>query len=456
MKILITGATGLIGQKLGLLLARQGHELHVVSRSASKARRDCPFPCVVHEGDLTKGPLQSADFPKRFDGVFHLMGEPVADGRWSAEKKSRLRSSRIDSTRFLLESLESVGTVIAASAIGIYGDRGDEEVTESSAPGEDFLATLCRDWETEILAFRSKGARTLSVRIGIVLSSEGGALDKMLTPLRAGIGGPLGGGRQWMSWIHEEDLVRIFAEAVTRSDWEGTLNAVAPQPARNAEMMTAVARRLSRPSIFPVPALGLRALFGEKAAILLASQKVRPEFLETSGFEFRFPTLDRALDDLLANLSRGEDVFIARQYVPRPREELFVFFVEAKNLEEITPPLLQFRIQGMDTPEIQEGTLIDYRLKIHGVPVSWKTRIESWRPPMQFVDNQLKGPYSLWHHTHRFEPLGPGTLMEDRVRYKLPLGYLGWLGGSALVAKDVQRIFAYRREVIDRLFPPQP
>lgn len=452
MKILITGATGMIGQKLGLALAREGHELHVISRSAARALEDCPFPCIAHEGDLAKGPLPAGVLPEHLDAIVHLMGEPVAEGRWTDAKKQRLVSSRVAATRHLRQSVRSVGRLVAASAIGFYGDRGDEELGESSAPGEDFLARLCVDWEAEVAVFASLGARPLSLRFGIVLGLEGGALPQMLTPFRAGVGGPLGNGRQWMSWIHEDDLVALLLWSLRHPSVEGVANAVAPRPVRNSEMSRLIAERISRPALLPTPTFGLRLLFGEKAGILVASQKVSCARVSEAGFAFKFSELGPALDDLLGPLSRGEDVFMARQYVPRSPEEIFSFFAAAENLERITPPLLNFQIKSTSTPAIQEGTLIEYRLKVHGVPMSWLTRIEDWQPPRKFVDLQLKGPYRLWHHTHGFEPLGAGTLLTDRVRYRLPLGFVGWLGGAALVERDVRKIFAFRRRTIHELF----
>lgn len=451
MKILMTGATGMIGQKLGLALARQGHEIHVVSRSLEKARRDCPFPCEIHVGDLVKGPLSSNTLPAHFDGIVHLMGEPVAEGRWTDAKKRRLVESRVAATRHLRQSVQKVDVIVSASAIGFYGDRGDEELTEKSPSGQDFLAQLCTDWEREVAEFAALGARTLSLRFGVVLGMEGGALPQMLMPFRVGVGGPLAGGQQWMSWIHEQDLVRLLEWSLTKQV-TGVLNAVAPAPVRNAEMSRQIAQRISRWGILPTPKLALQAVFGEKTEILVASQKVSAQELLSAGFTFLFATLDAALDDLLSDLARGEDVLVSRQYIPVPPEKLFEYFSEAKNLEELTPGFLNFKIKSMSTDQIQEGTLIDYRLKIHGVPAKWRARIEDWQPPKRFVDLQIKGPYSLWHHTHEFEKLGDGTLMTDRVRYRLPLGRIGWLGGGAFVARDVRKIFNYRKEIIDRKY----
>lgn len=452
MKILLTGATGLIGKEIGKALVRQGHELVVISRNARKARMECPFPCEVVEGDLVKAPVRS-DLLLGIEGVIHLMGESVADGRWNAAKKAALTDSRIQSTRHLRESLgPSLKVIVSSSGIGFYGDRGDEELTEDSAPGSDFLAELCVAWEKEVRQFREQGVRTVAIRTGLVISRSGGVLPALLTPFRAGVGGPLGSGRGWMSWIHIDDLVKMYVEALEDPRFEGAINGVAPRPVRNSEFTSALASLLHRPGLFPIPTFGLKALFGEKSVIMVASQKVVCRQAQKLGFSFAYVDLASALQQQIGNLGIGEDLLVAEQYLPLLPEQIFPFFCDAKNLGTLTPALLDFKILSQSTAELGEGTLIDYRLKIHGVPVHWQTRIESWSPPFQFVDTQLKGPYQLWHHTHSFARLGAGTLMTDRVRYRLPLGYLGWMGGSALVKHDTVEIFNYRRKVIDELF----
>lgn len=452
MKVLITGATGLLGKEVGKALIREGHSLVVIARDAVKARRECPFPCDIIEGDLVAAPL-SSHFFDGVEGVIHLMGEPIADGRWTEAKKKRLVDSRVQSTRNLRSSLNGRAKVlVSSSGIGIYGSRGDEELSENSAPGSDFLADLCVDWEKEARAFAEDGTRVVSLRTGIVLAEQGGALKEMLTPYRMGIGGKLGDGQQWMSWIHIDDMVGLFLHALDSEGLKGPLNAVAPSPVKNEDFVQELGAILHRPVILPTPKWGLSLLFGEKSVILTGSQKVSATLARRSGFEFKYPELRKALENLLEAQSRGEDLFVAEQYIPLPPEKIFPFFAEAENLGRLTPPLLDFKIEGTSTPDVREGTLIDYTLKVHGVPLKWKTQIEEWHPPQRFVDNQLKGPYKLWHHTHSFEAFGGGTLMKDRVRYILPVGYVGWLGGMALVRGDVEKIFSFRREVVDRLF----
>lgn len=451
MKILITGATGLVGKEVGKALVKLGHEIVIISRNAVKAKQVCPFPCEVIEGDLVQAPVSSHHLDQ-VEAVVHLMGEPIVEGRWTEEKKKRLQNSRIQATRHLQSSLAGRAKIlVSTSAVGYYGDRGDESLTEDSAPGNGFLSNLCRDWEDAAKAFSKEGTRVVCLRVGVVLSNRGGALDEMLTPVRAGVGGPLGGGKQWVSWIHLGDLVKLYLAALHDDRMSGVYNAVAPAPVQNRDLMKALGKLVRRPTFLPVPGFGLKVLFGEKAQVLLDSQNVSSQKVEQTGFQFDYPDLEIALTDLLPHLTRGEDLFVAEQYVDLPKEKLFPFFSRAENLGTITPKFLDFKILNVSDPQVQEGTLIDYRMKIHGVPIRWKTRIEEWTPPKKFVDTQLKGPYQTWHHTHLFEDLGKGTLIIDWVRYRLPMAYPGWLVAGAFVRGDVETIFQYRREVIDQM-----
>ncbi len=278
MNISITGASGFIGRHLVKSLAQAGHSPRALSRHAPPAES-----------------LREAD------AVIHLAGEPVAQ-RWTAEAKRRIRESRVEGTRNLVAALAALPrrpeALICASAIGYYGSRGDEILTESSAPGSGFLPEVCVAWEREAQAAEAFGMRVVRVRTGLVLDAGGGALVRMLPPFRMGLGGRLGSGRQWMSWIHLEDLAALFQFAVERQV-RGPLNAVAPYPVTNSDFTRELARTLGRPAVFPVPGFALRLLFGEMADVLLTSQRVVPGAAEAAGFRFRFPQLAEALAGLL-------------------------------------------------------------------------------------------------------------------------------------------------------------
>lgn len=448
MRVLLTGATGLIGKEIGKMLAEKGHHLFVVTRSPSKAREQLPFPCELIEGDLNQHALHDSRL-QTIEGVINLMGEPIIGGRWTEQKKKDIYNSRVQGTKNLVSSLpENLKVFVSGSAMGFYGDRPDEILNEESSAGTDYLANVCVDWEKA--AHQSPG-RVVCVRTSIVLAQNGGALDQMLFPFRAGVGGSLGDGKQWMSWIHLEDIAGLFVFALENENVQGALNGSAPQPVTNKEFSKKLAASLGKSLGPAVPLIGLKALFGEASVTLVASTRMSEDKALRLGYQFKYADLSHALEDICAPYKQGEDFVYSEQFLPHPPEKVFPYFQNAHNLERLTPPTLSFNIQKVSTEEIQQGTLIDYKLKIHGLPVSWKTEIDEWTPPYKFVDNQLKGPYSLWHHTHEFRPFCGGTLMVDRVRYKLPFGYVGWICAQHFVKKDVQSIFAYRRKFISAL-----
>lgn len=295
MKIAISGGSGLIGRRLMKALAADGHSLRVFSRHAGT---NLPNGVGISTWDPVKGepPSESLDGT---DAVVHLAGEPVAQ-RWSDDVKRRIRDSRIIGTDNLVRAMSKVAApprvLVCASAIGYYGDRGDEVLTEESGPGTGFLADVCVAWEKAAQAAEAFGTRVARVRIGIVLDARGGALAKMLPPFRMGVGGRIGSGRQWMSWIHIEDLVGIFRFALAQQV-SGAVNGVAPNPVRNAEFTRLLGAALHRPALLPVPALALKAVFGEMSEVLTASQRVVSKAAD--GVAFRFPRLDAALTELL-------------------------------------------------------------------------------------------------------------------------------------------------------------
>lgn len=296
MKITISGASGLIGRRLLKSLAGNGNSLQVLSRHAGT---NMPGGIKVYPWDPAKGE-PPADSLRDTDAVIHLAGEPVAQ-RWSEETKRRIRESRVEGTRNLVQAMAKLrqppSTLICSSAIGYYGSRGDEVLTESSSAGAGFLPEVCVAWEKEAMAAEALGMRVVRVRTGIVLDRRGGALKKMLPPFQMGVGGKIGSGRQWMSWIHLEDLVGMIRFAL-ENPVKGAVNGVAPYPVTNGDFTKALAAAVHRPALFPVPAFGLKLLFGEMAEMLLASQRVQPAAAEAAGYRFRFPQLEGALGEL--------------------------------------------------------------------------------------------------------------------------------------------------------------
>jgi ligand-binding SRPBCC domain-containing protein len=339
--------------------------------------------------------------------------------------------------------------LVSASAIGWYGDRGDTPLREQSDPGEGFLAQVCRDWESAVFEAQALDVRTVAVRIGVVLGRDGGALEPLLPLFRLGLGGRVGSGRQWFSWIHLDDLVGLLRRVVEDPRAAGPVNGVAPEPVTNATFTAELGRVLRRPAVLPVPAMALRAALGEMSTVLLASQRVEPTAARQLGYAFQFPTLRSALEDLCAD--RNHELIIEQKLTHAPNA-VFPFFSDPANLEKITPPFLRFRVLGATTPRIGDGTLINYALRLHGMPLRWQSRIESWKPSDMFVDVQTRGPYAFWHHTHEFHPADGGTVIRDRVRYRLPFGALGDLVAGWMVRRDLEAVFNYRRQRIQEIF----
>jgi uncharacterized protein (TIGR01777 family) len=453
MKILITGATGLVGKELGKTLSNQGHEIWVVSRSAEKANLACPFQALAIECDLQNSILPESA-TSSIDAVIHLMGENVGDGRWNLERKTKILNSRIKSSQNLIQSFKKnpPKIIISASATGFYGDTKDALITESQPNGNDFLADVCVKWEKVFLDAKAtaefQNTRFAQIRTGLVLSDQGGALLKMIPPFQGGLGGALGSGKQWMSWIHLEDLINLITWTLSTDSAQGPLNAVSPRPVTNFEFSTELAGQFKKRLGPKAPEIILKTALGEMSTLVLSSQRVSSQKVQDLGFKFKFQTLNEALKDLTKDFQDGHQVFTAQQFLPFPRERVFRFFCQAENLEKITPPLLEFHIQKISTPQIQQGTLIDYKLKIHGIPVHWQSLIEKWEPPFIFVDTQTKGPYRVWHHTHSFHEVQGGTLIKDRVRYKLPLGLVGFAVAGWFIEKDITQIFSHRRKVV--------
>jgi uncharacterized protein len=299
MHILVSGATGFIGRPLCGELLRSGHTVTAVSRDPERARR--LLSGHVTTVDWSEPSLRDACAAA--DAVVNLAGESIGGRRWSAAVKEKLRASRIDATRKLVDAIEKAGgsvrTLVNASAVGYYGDQGSREVTEETQPAGGFLCDLAVAWEAEARRAESAGARVVLARFGVALAEDGGAMEKLLPPFKMGVGGPLGNGRQWFPWVHRSDAVRMVAWLLARPEAHGPFNVTASEPVTNAGFARALGRALGRPALLPVPALALRLLLGEFADSLLSSQKAIPRAAERLGFEWTYPTIERALANIV-------------------------------------------------------------------------------------------------------------------------------------------------------------
>ena len=290
MKILITGGTGFIGTPLSHELRKSGHKVVVTTRRSS----DSPEKITWHPPERIP-----SDVMEGFDAVINLAGEPIAPGRWNGEKKEKILMSRINTTRALVESIKKADrkpeVLISASAVGYYGAHGDEYVTEDTPPGWDFLADVCKQWESEAQKAMQLGVRVVITRFGGVLESDGGALPQMIIPFKFFLGGPIGSGKQWFSWIHRDDVVGIIQYALKNETLTGPVNATAPNPVTNREFSKALGRAFGSPSWFPVPGFIVKLTLGELGSVLLTGQRVVPEKAVKEGYDFKYIDVDQAL-----------------------------------------------------------------------------------------------------------------------------------------------------------------
>ncbi len=471
MRIFITGATGLVGRALTLRLRRDGHTVVAWSRSSTRVRQRLGGEAEASSGDHDA--MQAAI--EGCDAIVTLAGEPVLPGRWTARKKRMLRQSRIDLNEAVvkcaLNAARPPRTILAASAVGFYGDTGEATVTEASPRGEGFLADLCQDWEAAFQPAVDVGIRVAWGRIGIVLSRDGGALQKLLPLTRFGLGGPLGHGRQGFPWIHIDDLVESMVLILTRSELFGPVNLVGPASVSQRAFATALGRAVGVPAVTPAPAFAVRMLLGEAACALLEGQYVLPSLLTEHGFQFRFSALEEALTDLIQNdaaevtaidgpvdVQAGADwlrahppthTLVSRRTLPTPIDEVWRFFEDARNLVALSPADAGLSLDPA-LPAMAQGVRFTHQMQVLGpVTLPWEGEIVAWEPGRRFVDIQRKGPFGSWWHAHSFESveLGDGTSatrVHDHVYFASPLGPVGRLATSLFVRPQLMALFAYR------------
>jgi uncharacterized protein (TIGR01777 family) len=477
MRVFVTGATGFLGRALCLRLLGGGHSLVAWARDPGRARDLLGGEVGLAGGD-------AAAMAAAIDGVdvvVHLAGEPVLPGRWTAARKKALTDSRVGLTSQVVAAIGALPAdrrpraLLSASAVGFYGDRGEERLDEQSDAGRGFLAELCVQWEGAARAVEAHGTRWIAPRIGVVLGEGGGALDSMLPAFQLGVGGPLGSGRQRWPWIHLDDLLDALLWLIDQPDARGPYNLTAPEPATMAAFAAALGAALGRPAVLPAPAPLLRLALGEAADALLHSQRAEPARLLAGGFRFRHPTLGGALQACLpapgaltiqpagpaAGWPRSPHLearrprwrLAATQELDVPIDVLQAFFTDPRNLGALTPAAAGLRTPG-PIPPLGEGAALVHQMRVGPVGLTWRGRFERWDPPRSFIDVQEAGPYRCWRHEHRLEALGPDrTQVVDEVWYAAPLGPLGAIAEHLFVNSQLRAIFHFRRRALARRFP---
>jgi len=471
MRVLVTGATGFIGRALCMRLLGAGHVVVALSRSPKRARVSLGAEVEIVPLDPDRGGGFAAALDG-CDGVVHLAGESISGGRWTDAKKARIRSSRVDLTRTLVAAMTAMSApprvLVSGSAVGVYGDRGDEVLTEQSAAGDGFLADVAQGWEAAALEARAAGVRVALVRTGVVLGVDGGALPVMALPFRMGVGGRVGDGRQYVPWIHRDDMVEVLLRLLEDDAIEGPVLATAPTAATNATLSNAIGAALGRPAAVPAPAFAMRLGLGEAAALVLDSTRCRPQRLLDLGFRFRFGDIEAATRDLLQ--PRGADIrrvqagdvpdhpylkrnpptyrLAADLQVAAPLDAVFSFFGAPANLGALSPADVSLTMQADGAGETAVGQRLGLGLKLGPVPLRWEAEIIRFEPGRGFTDVQRGGPYRGWWHEHDFEPTEAGTRVLDRVLYAPPLGPVGEAAQALFIEDQLQAVFDYRRRAL--------
>lgn len=308
MRVAVTGATGFVGSRLVERLQQEGHQIVVFTRNATRAKQVFPSTIFPTVEIVSYSPLQSGDWQQKIsgcDGVINLAGAPIAEGRWTPERKQEILDSRKIGTQKIVEAISQANpkpsVLINSSAIGYYGTSETQTFDEANSAGHDFLAQVCQAWEAEAEKVRASSTRLVILRTGIVLG-KGGAIAKMLLPFRFFAGGPLGSGQQWFSWIHRDDLVNLYLKALTQPDMDGIFNATSPNPVRMAELCHTLGQVMHRPSWLPVPDFALELLLGDSAKVVLEGQQVLPKRTQAAGFEYRYPRIKQALEDIVTHM----------------------------------------------------------------------------------------------------------------------------------------------------------
>ncbi len=452
MRILVTGATGLIGHHICKELLFLGHQLTVVTRSKSKYNEIVGLPAFVLEHDLMKKPLTTSSVLESIEVIIHLAGENVAKSKWSKDFKQKLYDSRINTTKHLLDPFiplkqKKLSLVICASGIGIY-TPSDKECDEQTPIQEEssFFSHLCHEWERCVLERCEKlSVRSIQARFGAVLARDGGMLDQLEPYARSGFLGKMPGKDFWLSWVHIEDVVKALIFCIENSEMSGAVNLTSPAPCLYSKFVHELNQTFKKKDFLSPPKFILSILHGELIDVLTRSHRILPQKLIQSGFSFQFQDINAVLINLYENFLWPLR-FETMQWIPRDRSTVFDLFLSLRNLEKMTHPWLNFQWIGTSPLKLDQNTELKYKISIYGLNIKSKIKITTYNPPHLFIDEQSNGLFSKFRHIHQFQSFAGGTLIVDLLNYQLR--YKLNLITGPLVQSDMKKIFNYRRQKI--------
>lgn len=449
MRILITGATGLVGRHLCKALLEAGHSLTVVTRCQKKYDELVGLPAFILEHDLNQGVISSSVL-EAIEVIIHLAGENIGGSKWTKNFKQKLHNSRVLTTQNLLDSFKPLkqkvlSTVISASGIDIYPPSDQEYHEETPTTNKSFLSHLCQEWEKSAIE-RAKhlNIRSIQARFGLVLSRDSKVLEEMEPFARKGLLGRISGKDFWMSWIYIEDLIRALIFCIENTQIQGPINCTSPHPCLHSDFIRTLNQSFGKKDFLPAPKTLLSLFKGDLIHSVTKSHKVIPRQLESMGFSFHFKdiasTLTSMYQDFQATLR-----YEGWLWFPQSIEKVFEFCTFLENVKKISPPWIKFQLNKENPLKITKDTEFGYTFCIHRLTIKTKAKIVAYKKPYFFADENIKGGFfHKWHHKHYFKTLAGGTLVTDQISYQLPKGLN--LLGSFWAKSDIKKIFDYRHQ----------